>query len=77
MKLLNKINLMVCKGEYGTLSFNENDVIVETDKFRHYFELVADTVMSRAAVDMKLTNGGWIQINNTVGFLIFFFKQSY
>ena len=66
VKVLNEINLRQCKGEYGTQDFNENDVVVELEEFRQFFDLVTDTVISRAAMDMGFTNGGWLQINNTV-----------
>lgn len=70
VKVLNEINLKQCKSEYGTESFNENDVVVELDEFRKFFDLVTDTVISRAAIDMGFTNGGWLQVNNTVSTLL-------
>lgn len=71
VSVINEINKTICKGEFGKKSFNENDVVVELDEFKTFFELVADTVISRSAIDMGFTNGGWLQLNNTVSNIVY------
>lgn len=64
--VLDEINLVVCKGEFGPEKFTNQDVLVEYAEFSRFYELVSDTVICKVAIDMGLTEGGWLQINNTV-----------
>ena len=68
--VLDEVNLTLCKGEYGRERFTTNDVIVELEEFRDFFNLVNDTIICRNAIDLKFTDGGWLQINNTVSHLM-------
>ena len=70
--VLDEINLAICRGEYGRERFTTNDVIVDSNEFKDFFDLVNDTIICNSAIDLGFTDGGWLQINNTVSYYYIF-----
>lgn len=64
--VFNEINLRFTKGEFGCERFNRNDVLVEFGELCQFYDYVDDCVLSNRALEIGLTKGGWLQINNTV-----------
>ena len=72
-KLLNEINMDHCAGEYGKQPFVTQDLIVKMSDFEDFYSIVKKhfppsllAQLSGNQVQEKKTNGGWVQINNTV-----------
>lgn len=67
--VLDEINFKDCNAAFGPQNFTVNDLVVKVDEFREFFELVSDCMIPKRAVELGLTQGGWLQINNTVSII--------
>jgi len=63
---LTHLNSSQLKYDFGDEPFSTSDIVVEFAEFKAFFEMVTDTVRCKVASDLGFTEGGWLQINNTV-----------
>ena len=72
-KLLNEINAEHCGMEFGRQSFNGRDLIVKLEDFIEFYNIVrkhfpesVSKKSSKPKPPPAPTDGGWVQVNNTV-----------